>query len=169
MIRLRSGTTLAVIVLLSLAAVESHPYAAGNLEGRWVLTSQSRGSGPARPLGPGDTPIMLEFARTGAKLDGRIRAGGPEQPMLPWPSVPSTRGRASITKRAVDIDAARGEVEARYTVKPSPEASRRLEIVETYILSDDGRTLAGTVTITLIEDEGPAGSYVVHRLFERAP
>ncbi len=155
--------------LVALAAAVSYPHAAGRLEGRWILTGQSHGSGPARALSPDGVPLMLEFVRSGAELTGRVRMGGPARPMLPWPSVPAGLSQATITKRQVDVDAARGVARAQYTLKPSPDASRRLEIVEEYSLSDDGRTLSGTATVTLIEDEGPAGSYVVRRSFERAP
>ena len=43
------------------------------------------------------------------------------------------------------------------------------EIVEEYRVSEDGKALTGTVTVSRIRGGEPRGSFVLHRRFERLP
>jgi len=158
----------AALLLLTLVFGGAGVLAAPGLEGRWMLAGQSRGAQRGQLAAP-DAPFSLEFVRRGVGLVCLVRPGGPSQPALAWPAAPTGMGPAAITIHEMEIDGARGTVMARYTLRPSSSASRRMEITERYVLSADGRTLEGTATVSAVEEDGPAGSYVLHRLFERLP
>jgi len=158
----------AALLLLSLVFGAQGVVAAPGLEGRWILAGQSRGAQRGQLAAP-DAPFSLEIVRRGAGLAGLVRPAGPSQAALAWPAAPAGMGPGAITIHEMEIDGARGTVRARYTLRPSSGSSRRMEITESYVLSADGRTLEGTATVTAVEEDGPAGSYVLHRLFERLP
>jgi len=54
-------------------------------------------------------------------------------------------------------------------VPPSSPDGDVLEITEEYRLAEGGSVLLGTVTITALVKENPAGSYTLQRRFEREP
>jgi hypothetical protein len=139
---------------------------AGSLEGRWRLVEQTHGEGrfDTVDLGP---PLRLEFVRQGSELVGRTRDGTSGEQVRRWPALRADEG----TLRVDSVEFSRGEdsVRARYSVTTGADDRVRLDFVESYRVGRDARTLTGTVTVSLVRDGVPGGSYVVRRRFEREP
>lgn len=151
----------AVASLLCLAA-----YPGGTLEGRWKLVEQRRGSDTAN-LASSEAPVRLEFSLAGGKLQGRIWAGTDRNDSQPWPAMQTEQGPVRVEVRELTIAPAARRARAAYLVKPSKAGGESLEIVEEYSLSEDGQSLAGTVTVTSSGAGVGKGSYTMHRRFER--
>ena len=145
-------------VLFTLAAMP-----VGTLEGRWKLVEQRRGEKTANSAST-ENPVRLEFSILGGKLQGRIWAGHDTNASQPWPAMMTDHGPVRVELKDLSIDARTQRARASYVVKPSGTGGETLEVVEAYALSDDGRSLAGTVTVT---DSASRGSYTLHRRFER--
>ncbi len=148
--------------LLSVAAVGA--LQAGPLEGRWLLESQSYGSGKANQAHVAK-PLRMEFYRDGETLAGRIWFGGDHADALPWPSLVL----APLRSEEVVISPAEDRVRARYRTVPADGGDVVLEITEEYRVTDGGTTLSGSVTVALLRGGKPAGSYVLERRFRREP
>lgn len=133
---------------------------AAPLEGRFRLVEQTLGAGAldyARP----DAPLRIEFAREGPRLTGKIWTQGGA---VAWPAFASHESLLPVEVQEQREDVRAGSVRVRYRVRPSAEDDTLLEVVEEYQLSDDGKTLLGTLTLF------SRGSPLVwHRRFEREP
>lgn len=142
--------------------------AAGTLEGRWELVEQQYGEGRANQA-PQEEPVWLEFSRDGEKLNGSIWAGASRSQAVAWPAHGAGEDRAPVRVRQITTGPLLDQVRAAYTVEPAPGNETLLEVVEEYRLSDGGKALEGTVTVSFFRDGKPRGSYVLHRRFERRP
>jgi hypothetical protein len=137
---------------------------AGTLEGTWKLVEQRRG---AQTLNTApESPVRLEFAVSGGKLQGRIWAGDDRDTSQPWPAAMADRGPVRIEVKELLIDPRTQRARASYVVKPAGTGGETLDVVETYALADDGRSLTGTLTVSAGE-AGKRGSYTLYRRFER--
>ena len=155
----RKAALVAALTMLSTLAAMP----VGTLEGRWKLVEQRRGERTANTA-PSEKPVRLEFANAGGRLHGRIWAGDDTNASQPWPAMMADHGPVRIELKDLSIDGRTQRARASYIVKPSGTGGETLEVVEAYALSEDGRSLAGTVTIT---DSASRGSYTLHRRFER--
>jgi hypothetical protein len=149
--------------LAALAALLVAAMPVGTLEGRWKLVEQRRGERTANNASV-DHPVRLEFAIAGGKLQGRIWAGDDANASQPWPAMMADHGPVRVEMKELSIDARTQRARASYIVKPSGSGGETLEVVEAYALSDDGRSLTGTVTV---KDSASRGSYTLYRRFER--
>jgi hypothetical protein len=156
----RTITTVAAILLLGIGVA-----GAGPLEGRWLLVEQTYGSGSSN-LVEDEKPLRLEFFREGNHLAARAWFGDGSGGLLQWPSLLTGDG-AEVRLEEIVIAPSEDRVRARYRTEPAPGEETGLEIVEEYRVSDDGKTLIGTVTVSLVRAGEPGGSYVLHRRFER--
>jgi hypothetical protein len=150
------------IASVLVAALAAGAALAGSLEGRWRLVEETYGEGKGNLAGD-HRPVELEFVRNGPELVATIRLAR-EGPALAWPAAPA----ADRTLRVLDREVApvEGRARIRYVVEPAPGDDLALEIVEDYRVAADG-TLAGTVDVTLLRAGEHAGSYRLHRRFER--
>ncbi|HEU5180438.1 MAG TPA: hypothetical protein VFW45_06585 [Candidatus Polarisedimenticolia bacterium] len=148
----------ALAALFTLAAVP-----VGTLQGQWKLVEQRRGEKTANNA-PVDSPVRLEFLILGGKLQGRIWAGEDRDASQPWPAMMADNGPVRVELKDLSIDSRTQRARASYVVKPSGTGGETLEVVEAYALADDGRSLAGTVTVT---DTTSRGSYTLYRRFAR--
>ena len=112
-------------------------------------------------------PLRLEFRRDGADLVGRLWVGDDKAGARVWPAWIAA-GR-EIPVEISERTAQTGAAHARYRVRPSATDEMRLEITETYRLDSSGQSLLGEVTAVFQTADGPRGSYVLHRRFERLP
>ena len=135
----------------------------GTLEGRWKLVEQRRGEQTANTA-PSEKPVRLEFANAGGRLQGRIWAGDNTNASQLWPAMMADHGPVRVEIKELSIDARSQRARASYIVKPSGTGGETLEVIEAYALSDDGRSLTGTVIVT---DTASRGSYTLYRRFER--
>jgi len=140
---------------------------AGSLEGRWRLTEQTYGSGLSN-LADDEAPLRLEFFREGDALAARVWFGDGSDGVFRWPSL-LVGGGAEVRVEEIVFAPRANEVRVRYRSVSAPGEETGLEIVEAYRVSDDGRSLTGTVTVSRLREDGPGGSYVLHRRFEREP
>ena len=76
---------------------------------------------------------------------------------------------ARDTTIQVLISAGSDTARAAYRVLASAEGEPVLLVEEEYRLAEGGRALIGTVKITSLEGGKPAGSYLLHRRFEKEP
>ncbi len=153
---------------LALAAlVVAAASAGGTIEGRWRLVEQSYGAGRAN-LADRDTPLRIEFRREGGRLVGRTWIDGANGAVLRWPALP---GGPTVEVLEIDLARDEGQVRARYRTESAPGEEGSLEIVESYRVSEDGGTLSGSVSVTLLRGDGweSGGSYTLHRRFVREP
>ena len=157
-LRQKAASIAALGALFSLAAVP-----VGTLEGRWKLVEQRRGERTANSAST-ENPVRLEFSILGGKLEGRIWAGDDRSASHPWPAMMTDRGPVRVELKDLSIDPRTQRARASYVVKPSGTGGETLEVVESYALSDDGRSLTGTVRVT---DSTSRGTYTLHRRFER--
>ena len=160
----------ALLLTIAMAAFFPAPVAAApsaGLEGRWRLAEQRPGAGRADLLRE-SPPLWLQFVREGPRLVGRMRLEGASPSVYEWPALGSAHGARRLSIIRLSIDEAAGRAQARYTT-PASGDDATLDVTEEYALSTDGRTLEGTVTITLVEQGESRGIYAVHRLFERVP
>jgi len=157
------GALAALSLLLCLAAL-SVP----TLEGRWKLVEQRYGSGSANLVSI-EAPLRLEFSVSGGRLIGRVWAAGDRSKALGWPALLTDHGPHPIEIREVSIQPGSNLARAVYRVQPSSPDADALEITEEYRMVEGGTVLLGTVTVTALEKENPAGSYRLHRRFVREP
>jgi hypothetical protein len=158
----------ALFLMLGLGVALGAAAARPGLEGRWRLVEQRYGEGRSNLAG-GDTPLWLEFAQEGARLTCRIWVADPAARAMAWPAPPAGGPAGPIAIEQLRIDAPSGRAMARYTARgagPEPEV---LWVIEDYALSTDGASLAGTVTVGVMQDGEPRGRYVLHRRFAREP
>ena len=139
---------------------------AGPLEGRWKLVEQTYGEGRSDTLEL-RKPLRLEFVRQGSELVGWSWLSESSHERGRWPSLLTGEGRVRIEK--IDIPPDEDRVRARYSATTDSDDRVRLDFVEEYDVGDDRKSLTGTVTISLVRDGRPAGSYVVRRRFVREP
>jgi len=158
----RTIMAVAAVLLLGVGVAS-----AGPLEGRWLLVEQTYGSGSSN-LVKDQEPLRLEFFREGERLAARAWFGDGSGGLLPWPSLLTGDG-AEVRVEEVVIAPREDSVLARYRTEPAPGEETALEIVEEYRVGDDGKTLTGTVTVSLSRAGEPGGSYVLYRRFERGP
>jgi hypothetical protein len=157
------GATAALIALLCLSALP-----ATTLEGRWKLVEQRYGSGNAN-LASIEAPLRLEFSVSGGRLVGRIWIAEDRSKALAWPALLTEHGPHPIEIRQVSIQAGSNLARAVYRVQPSSAGGDVLEITEEYRMVEGGSALLGTVTVTAFAKDIAAGSYTLHRKFEREP
>jgi hypothetical protein len=138
------------------------------LEGRWKLVEQRYGSSGANLITI-ETPLRLEFTVSGGRLIGRIWAANDRSKALDWPALQTEHGPHPIEIRQVSIQPSINLARAVYRVPPSSPDGDVLEITEEYRLAEGGSVLLGSVTITALAKEKPAGSYTLQRRFEREP
>jgi len=156
----------AAVLLVALSGASG--LGAATLEGRWRLVEQRVGAGEAN-LASADTPLSLEFHLSGSSLAGRIWTAEKKPRAFPWPSFVSDNTPLPLRQVQVAISAASDAARASYRVPARAEGDPDLEVEEEYRLADEGRALVGTVRITSLEGGKPAGSYLLHRRFEREP
>ncbi len=156
----------AVLLLVALFGVSI--LGAATLEGRWRLVEQHVGDGKAN-LASADTPLRLEFYLSGASLAGRIWTAEKKPRATPWPSFLSDGTLVPIRSAQVVFSVAGDAARASYRVPSRVRGDPDLEVEEEYRLVEEGRALLGTVRITSLEDGKPAGSYLLHRRFEKEP
>ena len=149
-----------VAVLFAAAAV------AGPLEGRWKLVEQTYGEGRSDTLDL-RKPLRLEFVRQGGGLVGWTWSSESGREVSRWPSLLTGEGRVRIEK--IDLPSDEDRVRARYSVTTESDDRVKLDFVEEYSVGEDRKTLTGTVTVSLVRDGRPAGSYLVRRGFVREP
>ena len=157
---------MAALILVALSGLSG--LGAATIEGRWKLVEQRAGSGEANLVAT-DTPLRLEFRMSGASLAGRIWTAEKTPRSFPWPSFLSDRNPRPVDAARVVISPGSDEARAVYRVRTSGEGEPDLEVEEEYRLAEEGRALVGTVRITALEGGKPAGSYLLHRRFEREP
>jgi hypothetical protein len=155
-------TTVTAILLLGIGMA-----GAGPLEGRWLLVEQTYGSGGSNLI-KDEEPLRLEFSREGDHLAARAWFGDGSGGLLQWPSLLTGDG-AEVHVEEFVIAPREDRVRVRYRTEPDPREKTGLEIVEEYHVGDDGNTLTGTVTVSLVRAGESGGSYVLHRRFEREP
>lgn len=164
--RLVAGGTLAAIVaLLSAPGLAAGP---GSIEGRWVLVQQHYGKGQSE-LAPAERQLRLEIAVEGGQLSGRVWAGDEESDAVAWPGIAMAGVAPPVRVRDLQASPSLDTVRAVYTVEPMPGDGLVLEITEEYRVTADGAALEGSAKVSLVKDGKPAGSYVLHRRFERQP
>jgi len=139
---------------------------AGPLEGRWKLVEQTYGEGQSDTLDV-RKPLRLEFIRQGSELVGWTWSSESSHEIVRWPSLLTGEGRVRIEQ--IDIAPGEDRVRTRYSATMDSDDRVRIDFVEDYSVGDDRKTLTGTVTISLVRDGRPAGSYVVRRRFVREP
>jgi len=157
---------LAALLLVALSGASI--LGAGTIEGRWRLVEQTAGEGKAN-LASADAPLRLEFRMTGASLAGRIWTAEKTPRSFPWPAFVSDRSPRPVDATRIVISPGSDSARAVYRVRTSGEGEPDLEVEEEYRLAEGGRALVGTVRITSLEGGKPAGSYLLHRRFEREP
>ena len=167
MIRFRPRFRLFVIAALA-TFLATPALARTSLEGRWRLVEQRYGAGGSN-LANLDAPVRLEFRRQGAGLTCRIWAGHAVQQARAWPAFVSATPPAAVMTDELAVDPARASARARYRVDTSDDDDLILHIVEDYRVEPSSGALVGTVTVTLVDDGKPRGSYVLHRRFEKEP
>lgn len=164
MITSRATRSLRVALALALVAgAATAPIAAGPIEGRWRLETETYGDGAANLTGD-DNRVWLELTEVAGRVRGRMWFRDPEAPALPWPSFVAENGPAPVTLLAADLDP-EGGIRVRYRAEPAGTGVV-LEIEEAYAPSGTD-ALAGTVTVTLVRDGRATGGYVLHRTFRR--
>jgi hypothetical protein len=157
------GAIAALSVVLCLAALP-----APTLQGIWKLVEQRYGSGSANLISI-EAPLRLEFSVSGGRLVGRIWVAEDRSKALPWPALLTDHGPHPIEVREVSIQPGSNLARTVYRVQPSSPDADALEITEEYRMVEGGTVLLGTVTVTALKKENPAGSYRVHRRFVREP
>jgi len=140
------------------AALVGGPAAAGTLEGRWVLVEETYGAG-GLDLSHQKPRQTIEFVRERGALVGRATMGEDAR-LQAWP--PET-GDAQVS-----FSPHENGVRVRYRT-PENDDQFRLDIVEEYRVSGDGRELSGTMKVTFLRAGEERGSFVLHRRFERLP
>jgi len=155
-----------LLVLLLLLVPVTNPGL--TLEGSWDLVEQTYGEG-SNNLADLDRPVRLELTREGARVRGQIWAGGDRSVRMDWPAFANDAGPLPVKVLEIEGDLIQGRVRAHYRVTPSPTDKLVLEVVEEYELSEDGRALVGSMTVTFTSDGARRGTYVLHRRFVRTP
>jgi hypothetical protein len=155
----------ALAILLGLLGIS--PLPAATLEGRWKLVEQSAGSGGANVASP-EAPLRLEFRLSGSSPAGRIWTAEEKPRPFPWPSFSMGSGSAPVEIEQLIFAPAGDSARTVYRVK-MPGGDSVLRVEEEYRLSDGGRALAGTVSVTSLEEGAARGTYRIHRRFEREP
>ena len=153
--------------LLALSAFVGSVAHAASVEGRWLLVEETYGNGGLN-LRRDKPALTLSFVREGGRLTAKTRLA-PGAPERPWPALIVKDAPAHMTVEEVVIPLIENTVRARYRARAVHDAPAQAEIVEEYSLSEDGRSLIGTVTVTFLQSGQPRGGYVLHRRFERQP
>ena len=161
--RVLRRAAMALAAFLCMAAVP-----ASSLEGRWKLVEQHYGSGEAN-LASIEAPTRLEFFVSGGRLAARIWAGEDRANALAWPSLLTEHGPHPVEIRQLSINPASNLARAVYRPKPATPNAEIVEIIEEYRVAEGGGALLGTVTVSALGPDGPAGSYVLKRRFVREP
>jgi hypothetical protein len=159
--------SLLAILTLVCSVVAVSPLDAGTrpIEGRWRLVEQRLGDdGPDR--GP-EITLWLEFRSTGTGVAARLSRDGAWMRSTEWPAPSVDAPAVRVTVDRIELSAAGDRIEARYTADPQAGDGTRVEFVETYRVTDGGRSLAGTVTVHQLRDGADGGSYRLYRRFER--
>ena len=144
------------------------PAQAGSLEGRWRLVEETYGAGQ-RNLVREEASQTIEFVREGTQLEGRTRIGPGMPELRDWPSFVIGETAAPLTVHEKLIRPGEDGIRVRYEVAAFRDDDMRLDVVEEYSLSDDGRSMTGTVTVTFLRGSESRGSFVLHRKFEKQP
>jgi hypothetical protein len=154
----------ALLVLTVFAGPAAH---AASVEGRWLLVEETYGNGGSN-LRRGKPALTLSFSREDGRLTAVTRLT-PDAREQPWPALTVQDAPAQMTIEEIVIGPVERTVRARYRARAALDDPPQAEIVEEYSLSEDGRSLLGTVTVTFLQDGQPRGGYVLHRRFERQP
>jgi len=136
--------------------------------GRWRLDEQRYEGGSAN-LAVAEEPLHLEFAQALTGLEARIWAGGRAESAMPWPTFLSDAGPVPVEIVEKSIDLGSGSIFARYRVRPSPTDDLVLEVTERYLVSEDGKSLAGEMRVAFTGGQTHRGGFVLHRRFGREP
>ena len=155
----------ALTALLILAGVSSLH---AGLEGRWRLQEERGALAPDRP-GRATPPARLEILAGPAGLVGRAWTAEDPARVFPWPVFLQGDRSLPIAIEDTLLDERSGRIRARYTVDLPSGDGQTLRVVEEYALSEDRRTLDGTVRLTLLERGAERGTWVIRRRFEREP
>ena len=153
----------ALVLVFCLAALP-----APTLQGRWKLVEQHYGSGGANLITI-EAPLRLEFSVSAGQMVGRIWAAEDRSKALAWPALLTEHGTHPIEIRQISIQPGNNLARAAYRVPPASPGGDVLEVVEEYRMVDGGMVLLGTVTVTALANDFPAGSYTLHRRFAREP
>ena len=161
------------VIWLGVTLLPGYPLAGASLEGRWKLVEQTFGSGAANYAEPG-APLRIEFKREGPRLAGTIWIDGERARALPWPAFTADEQILAIEGLHLSDDPVAGSVRAGYRVRSFAQDGESLEVVEEYQLTDGGRALSGTVTLTPVSNtpsiKTSSPPHIVwHRRFEREP
>ena len=154
-----------LMILLTLAGV--FPVHAG-LEGRWRLVEQRGATGPDGPA-RSSPPARLEILREGAGLTCRVSTAEEPARVFPWPVFLKGHESLPVAIEERILDERTGRLRARYTVDLPEGDPQALRVVEDYALSEDRRSLDGTVRLTLVERGTERGTWVIRRQFVREP
>jgi hypothetical protein len=154
--------------LVAFAATADGPVAAPapDVTGTWVLVEQTYGKGGSNLAEPLE-PVRLHVTRDAQGTRVRILQGGAEAAASDWPALIAEGRALRSTARSVTLDAAGATLTGRCRVVPVEGEAVELDIRETYTLSADGKTLAGTVEVVFVRPDGPHGGYTLQRRFER--
>jgi len=153
---------------LFLASLSLPALSADTLAGRWVLVEQHYGKGQANQA-PAENRVRLEFSLEGGQFAGRIWAGESATGAERWPVLAVDGESPEPRIEEITPDPRLNRVRAVYTVEPARDGDTVLRVTEEYWITDDGKSLTGTVTVSLVRAGQPRGSYVLHRRFEREP
>lgn len=166
----RSRNGLAAVFLAACLAAAAAPVRAeappGGLEGTWTLVEQTYGKGGSS-LVEGDEPIRLRVSRAEGVFQVWIFRGDDSAAAIAWPAMVVNGRELRATARSVNIDAGASAIHAHYEVVPVEGEDLVLEIDESYALSPDGNSLAGTVDVKFKGGVTNRGGYVLHRRFTR--
>jgi hypothetical protein len=154
-------------MVMALAAVCVPAWAAGPLEGRWVLTEQTY-QGGGRNLAPEDGAVRFEFFAAPGGIAGRLWTDADPRRAFPWPAIVVDGRPLAVTVRSIGPTPA-GGISVTYLAVPAEGDDMVLEVRETYEPVDDGAALAGTVEVRFTGGEFHRGGYTLHRRLEREP
>jgi hypothetical protein len=163
--RTRPLARVVLAALLALPLLAAQP--STTLEGKWRLVEQRFGSGKTN-FASLEAPVRLEFYVSGAGLAARLWAAKDSSQGQSWPAMLGEHPRR-LDFRQVTIQPAGNLARAVYRIPPASPEGDVVEVTEEYRVVEGGGVLAGTVTVGVIGKEGPQGSYVLQRRFEREP
>lgn len=157
-----SGSIPRVVVFALALCAPAIPALADSVLGEWELVHQTYGDGGANLVAEGDAPVVLEFFRHGAVIEGRLRSG--RTAPMSWPRLLPDETRA-IEERERWFAAGEDRARIKYRVAPAPGDDLVLEVTEEYRTT--GQELVGVVEVRFLRDGKDHGSYRLNRRFER--
>jgi hypothetical protein len=171
---MRSMTNLMLFaVLASVIPLSAGSEPGAPLAGRWKLSEQVYDSTRQQARDSGqhlrveqNAPVLSFEARGVLPPRATVRFGAGST-VHEWPAV--LAGDEPVEIELIDraIDLRRGTARAHYRIPPPGGRGWTLEIVESYSI-EDGDSLAGTMTVSMIRDGKDPGGYALRRRFVRA-